>query len=67
MAVSGMAPQCEFHSRVFRAVPRQDRLAFERAQEVVRTARQVLHQCPEPDTFLGRKTQEPFPQEEGRA
>jgi hypothetical protein len=30
----------------------------------VEMAQQVLQQCPGPDTFLGRKTQEPFPQEE---
>jgi hypothetical protein len=25
---------------------------------------QILRSCPTPDTFLGRKTQEPFPAEE---
>ncbi len=25
---------------------------------------QILRSCPTPDTFLGRKTQEPFPEED---
>lgn len=36
---------------------------IERLQEFVRDARDVLTRFPMPDTFLGRKTQEPFPRE----
>jgi len=43
---------------------RQDRLALQRAREVVAEATEVLQRCPRPDTFLGRKTQEPFPNED---
>ncbi|VIO77015.1 hypothetical protein [Bradyrhizobium ivorense] len=37
-------------------------------EEALRTSarsRQVLNDNPPPDNFIGRKTQEPFPQEEG--
>jgi hypothetical protein len=33
-----------------------------RAREITRESSSVLKQTPRPDTFLGRKTQEPFPQ-----
>jgi hypothetical protein len=33
-----------------------------RAREVARESSSVLKQTPRPDTFLGRKTQEPFPE-----
>ncbi len=33
-------------------------------RELVRQAGELLKRFPEPDTFLGRKTQEPFPKEE---
>ncbi len=39
------------------------------AMEAVKQATEVLNRCPPPDTFIGRKTQEPFPmrdEEQGR-
>jgi hypothetical protein len=35
-------------------------------RESLAVLRQMLEQNPLPDTFLGRKTQEPFPTESGR-
>jgi hypothetical protein len=35
----------------------------EQTREIAKTSREVLQQ-PEPDTFLGRKTHEPFPRED---
>jgi len=46
------------------AVPsQQDALNLEILREFVRKAAEILKRCPAPDTFLGRKTQEPFPWE----
>ena len=45
--------------------PGTDAEHAERTREVVRTSRKVLERA-SPDTFLGRKTQEPFPEEEGK-
>ena len=36
---------------------------IDRLREFVAEAIEVLKRCPKPDTFIGRKTQEPFPQE----
>ena len=35
----------------------------ERAWAAIRATREMLAEIPCPDTFLGRKTQEPFPSE----
>jgi hypothetical protein len=43
---------------------RHDVDEMERLREVARMAGEVLTRCPKPDTFLGRKTQEPFPKME---
>ena len=59
-----MASQSAPFPLILWPLSRQDRLALERAQEVVNEAKDVLRRHPKPDTFLGRKTQEPFPQEE---
>ncbi|WP_156446990.1 hypothetical protein [Bradyrhizobium yuanmingense] len=64
MAASDMASLSHLLPPIYWPSRRQDRVAFERAKEAMKKAQQVLQQCPEPDTFLGRKTQEPFPQEE---
>ena len=36
---------------------------IESLREFVRKAAEILKRLPKPDTFLGRKTQEPFPKE----
>jgi hypothetical protein len=36
---------------------------IKRLREIVNEARDILTRFPVPDTFLGRKTQEPFPRE----
>jgi hypothetical protein len=41
----------------------QDAQNLELQREIVRNAAEVLKRCPAPDTFLRRKTQEPFPRE----
>ncbi len=39
---------------------------IDRLRELVRQSAELLKHLPKPDTFLGRKTQEPFPKAEGR-
>lgn len=48
--------------RVYRPLP-ADHEQAEIIREAMRKARELL-QPPPPDTFLGRKTMEPFPKEE---
>lgn len=36
---------------------------LKRLREIVRETREILTRFPVPDTFLGRRTQEPFPRE----
>jgi hypothetical protein len=42
----------------------QDQRVTEQARKIIRQSTDVLRQNPSPDTFLGHKTQEPFPQEQ---
>jgi hypothetical protein len=42
---------------------RRDIDDMERQRALARKAAEVLKQLPKPDTFIGRKTQEPFPKE----
>jgi hypothetical protein len=37
---------------------------LDRLWKVVQEAAAMLRSCPVPDTFLGRKTQEPFPKQD---
>ena len=46
---------------IFRASERQADVEF--ARLVTRNAVELLQRNPAPDTFLGRKTHEPFPEE----
>ena len=39
---------------------------MERQRKFAREASELLKRIPMPDTFFGRKTQEPFPKEENR-
>jgi hypothetical protein len=50
------------NQRIFH-VTRTDADHAEQMREVVRESRELLKQ-PAPDTFAGRKTQEPFPKED---
>ena len=50
---------------IFRASERQADVEF--ARLVTRNAVEILRQNPAPDTFLGRKTHEPFPEGEDGA
>ncbi|WP_312015763.1 DUF6538 domain-containing protein [Bradyrhizobium liaoningense] len=52
--VAGLLPSIYWPS------PRQDRLSFERAQEVVEKAKDVLRRCPEPDTSFAARPKNPF-------
>ena len=36
---------------------------MDRMRKTVQETADFLERCPKPDTFIGRKTQEPFPQE----
>jgi hypothetical protein len=50
--------------RLGRLVNEQDARAIERASEALAKAVKMLHESPA-DTFLGRKTQAPFPKLDG--
>jgi hypothetical protein len=50
------------NQRIFH-VTRTDADQAEQMREVIRESRELLKQ-PGPDTFVGRKTQEPFPKED---
>jgi hypothetical protein len=39
----------------------------EQTRETIRQSTEILRRTPSPNTFLGHKTQEPFPQEQDRA
>ncbi len=41
----------------------RDITEISRLRELVREASELLKKLPKPDTFVGRKTQEPFPRE----
>jgi hypothetical protein len=47
---------------IFR-LSQRDITDIERLRELVRTTADILKRFPAPDTFIGRKTQEPFPME----
>jgi len=53
---SGVAALRRFHH----ALSEEDNCAAERAHDLQQTTRKLLRD-PAPDTFVGRKTQEPFP------
>jgi hypothetical protein len=53
--------------RVINRIQCADAQAIELLLEANKQASQVLRDCARPDTFLGRKTHEPFPQGEDRA
>lgn len=40
------------------------RQVIEETRELLARSLELLRECPQPDTFIGRKTQEPFPLEE---
>ena len=55
-----------FHiSRLSNSVKGLEEKHVERTWAVIKEARMMLADTPCPDTFLGRKTQEPFPNEDG--
>jgi hypothetical protein len=49
--------------RDVRHLSRHDINEMERQRKFAREAAEILKQCPKPDIFIGRKTQEPFPAE----
>jgi hypothetical protein len=61
MARSSMAISLSDIRRRGTSLHQQDRLAIQRATEVVKEAMEVLQRCPRPYTFLGRQTYRPFP------
>ena len=52
-----------FRFRTYRPDRALDMLQLEQIRAVIKRSRQLLA-GPAPDTFAGRKTQEPFPQED---
>jgi hypothetical protein len=53
--------------RLFRANRDFDVAQLRLMNDVIARSRELLQRHPVPDTFLGRKTQEPFPREEKKA
>jgi len=49
-------------SSLFRFIEKQDAEHLRHVREVIARSRELLKKNPAPDTFAGRKTQEPFPQ-----
>lgn len=45
-------------------LPAQDKSMTQQSRLIIAQSAEILQQNPVPDTFLGRKTQEPFIQEE---
>ena len=50
--------------RIFRGHTDFDVMHLELTRETIKKSRELLANGPVPDTFAGRKTQEPFPQED---
>src|SRR5215831_18346659 len=50
--------------RIYRPSKTKDENEMRHSREVVKRGVELLRQSPVPDTFLGRKTQEPFPKDE---
>lgn len=44
-------------------ISERDMREIDRLRAFVAEAMELLKRCPQPDTFIGRKTQEPFPRE----
>ena len=53
-----------YQPRIYRPSKTEDESEMRHWQEINRRAIEVLRQSPVADTFLGRKTQEPFPKDE---
>ncbi len=51
--------------RIFRAHQDFDLKQLEQMRGVINESRELLRKNPPPDAFAGRKTQEPFPMEDG--
>ena len=50
------------HQPIFRPLE-HDASELRRFRELVKEATEILKRCPKPDTFIGRRTQEPFRKE----
>jgi hypothetical protein len=48
---------------IFRHLKAQDHAVIARSREIVAASFELLQQTAKPDTFLGRRTFEPFPKE----
>lgn len=53
----------QFRSRICRGESDYDMMHVEQIREVIKRSRELLANNPVPDTFAGRKTHEPFPEE----
>ncbi len=53
--------------RIFRPGGRDDLMHLRQMREVIKRSRELLAKTPAPNTFIGRKTHEPFPLETGHA
>jgi hypothetical protein len=49
--------------RIHRPYEAEHEAEVSRSRELARLSIEVLRQSPEPDTFLGRRTHDPFPKE----
>jgi hypothetical protein len=53
-----------FRFRTYRPDRVLDMLQIEQIRAIIKRSRELLASSPTPDTFAGRKTQEPFPVED---
>jgi hypothetical protein len=51
----------------FRPNPEEDEKQARLMRKVIADSLEILRKSPPPDTFLGRKTQEPFPKEKNES
>lgn len=50
-----------YRPRIYRPAKAEDEQKIRQLREVIARSYEILRQCEPPDTFLGRRTQEPFP------
>jgi hypothetical protein len=51
----------DYWPRIHRPAEAEDEQEIRQLREVIARSLEILRRCEPPDTFLGRRTQEPFP------
>lgn len=57
----------QFRSNIYRGESDYDMMHVEQMRSVIKRSRELLANNPVPDTFVGRQTHEPFPQEDSKS